>query len=177
MDGLHQAAGSRSTLDLHGRIDTVCCLECGVRFPRADWQQTLIQANPSWAGLQAPAAPDGDADVDVEGMPFGEFHIPACPGCKAGLLKPDVVFFGEAVPRERVQRAMAALEQVDGVLVAGSTLMVYSGFRFVQAAAQRGLPVVAINWGRTRADGLLQFKVEADVGTTLGDLAAALTNH
>ena len=164
VDGLHSAAGSQNVLDLHGRIDTVRCMDCGQRFPRADWQQALVQHNPAWAQLQARAAPDGDADLD--GLPFADFRIPPCPFCQLGVLKPDVVFFGESVPRERVTQALAALQQVDGVLVAGSSLMVYSGFRFVEAAARAGLPVVAINQG--------QFKQQADVGRSLQALARGL---
>lgn len=172
VDGLHSAAGSLNVLDLHGRIDTVRCMDCGHRFARAEWQQALVALNPDWAQLQARTAPDGDADL--EGLPFADFRIPPCPHCGTGTLKPDVVFFGESVPRERVQRALDALAQVNGVLVAGSSLMVYSGFRFVQAAAQAGLPVVAINQGRTRADALLSAKLQADVGQSLQALAQGL---
>ena len=172
VDGLHSAAGSRKVLDLHGRIDTVCCMDCGHRFARADWQRALEALNPDWVQLQARTAPDGDADLD--GLPFAEFRIPPCPHCGTGVLKPDVVFFGESVPRERVQRGLDTLAQVDGVLVAGSSLMVYSGFRFVQAAAAAGLPVLAINHGRTRADALLAAKLQADVGQSLQALAQGL---
>jgi len=172
VDGLHSAAGSRKVLDLHGRIDTVRCMDCGHRFARADWQRALEALNPDWVQLQARTAPDGDADLD--GLPFAEFRIPPCPHCGTGVLKPDVVFFGESVPRERVQRGLDTLAQVDGVLVAGSSLMVYSGFRFVQAAAAAGLPVLAINQGRTRADALLAAKLQADVGQSLQALARGL---
>lgn len=172
VDGLHSAAGSRKVLDLHGRIDTVRCMDCGHRFARADWQRALEALNPDWVQLQARTAPDGDADLD--GLPFAEFRIPPCPHCGIGVLKPDVVFFGESVPRERVQRGLDTLAQVDGVLVAGSSLMVYSGFRFVQAAAAAGLPVLAINQGRTRADALLAAKLQADVGQSLQALAQGL---
>ncbi|BBL24756.1 NAD-dependent protein deacetylase [Comamonas terrigena] len=172
VDGLHSAAGSRKVLDLHGRIDTVRCMDCGHRFARADWQRALEALNPDWVQLQARTAPDGDADLD--GLPFAEFRIPPCPHCGTGVLKPDVVFFGESVPRERVQRGLDTLAQVDGVLVAGSSLMVYSGFRFVQAAAAAGLPVLAINQGRTRADALLAAKLQADVGQSLQALVQGL---
>jgi NAD-dependent SIR2 family protein deacetylase len=138
-------------------------------MPRAELQAELLRRNPAWAALQASAAPDGDADL--EGRDFSRFDVPPCPRCGTGLLKPDVVFFGEAVPRERVAAAHAALARADAVLIAGSSLMVYSGFRFVQAAAERGLPVAAVNRGRTRADGLLAFKLEADVGQALEALA------
>ena len=174
VDGLHNAAGSQRTLDLHGRIDTVRCMACEARLPRADLQAELLRRNPGWATLSARAAPDGDADLD--GHDFTTFDVPPCPRCGTGLLKPDVVFFGEAVPRERVEAAHAALARADAVLVAGSSLMVYSGFRFVQAAVERGLPVAAINRGRTRADGLLALKLEADVGEALHALALYCSN-
>ncbi len=171
VDGLHDAAGSRQTIDLHGRIDTVRCLGCETRTPRARLQQALRARNPAWAALEARTAPDGDADV--EGRDFAGFDVPACPLC-GGMLKPDVVFFGESVPRERVQAAFAALSEADAVLVAGSSLMVYSGFRFVQAAVAAGKPVVAVNLGRTRADDLLALKVTQPVGDALTALAEQL---
>lgn len=171
VDGLHEAAGSRGTIDLHGRIDTVRCMGCERRTPRALLQQALRERNPRWAALEARAAPDGDADL--EGHDFSAFDVPACDRC-GGLLKPDVVFFGESVPRERVAAAFAALEAADAVLVAGSSLMVYSGFRFVQAAAAAGKPVAAVNLGRTRADDLLALKVEQPVGEALAALVREL---
>jgi len=169
VDGLHEAAGSRQTIDLHGRIDTVRCLGCETRTPRADLQQQLRERNPAWAALEAKAAPDGDADLD--GRDFAAFDVPDCPLC-GGMLKPDVVFFGESVPRDRVQAAFAALAEADAMLVAGSSLMVYSGFRFVQAAVAAGKPVAAVNLGRTRADDLLTLKVAQPVGEALSALAA-----
>ncbi|MDR6215454.1 NAD-dependent protein deacetylase [Paracidovorax wautersii] len=172
VDGLHDAAGSRRTVDLHGRIDTVRCMHCEVRFPRADLQAMLLERNPAWGELQAVTAPDGDADLD--GLDFAGFDVPPCPFCGTGLLKPDVVFFGESVPRERVQSARDAVQRADAVLVAGSSLMVYSGFRFVQAAAEAGTPVVAVNQGKTRADDLLAFKLHGEVGAVLSALVAAL---
>ena len=172
VDGLHEAAGSRRTVDLHGRIDTVRCMHCEVRFPRADLQVMLLDRNPAWGALEAVTAPDGDADLD--GLDFARFNVPSCPFCGIGLLKPDVVFFGESVPRERVQAAREALQRADAMLVTGSSLMVYSGFRFVQAAAEAGKPVVAVNQGRTRADDLLAFKLHGEVGSVLSALAAAL---
>ncbi|MDM0087100.1 MULTISPECIES: NAD-dependent protein deacetylase [unclassified Variovorax] len=171
VDGLHEAAGSRRTIDLHGRIDTVRCMACDTRSTRAELQQALRERNPPWAVLEARAAPDGDADLD--GLDFSSFDVPACTHC-GGMLKPDVVFFGESVPRERVAAAFAALAEADAVLVAGSSLMVYSGFRFVQAAAAAGKPVAAVNLGRTRADELLALKVERPVGATLETLAEVL---
>lgn len=171
VDGLHGAAGSRAVIDLHGRIDTVRCMGCEARSPRATLQAELLRRNPAWAALDARAAPDGDAELD--GFDFASFDVPACPVC-GGVLKPDVVFFGENVPRERVAAARAALGACDAVLVVGSSLMVYSGFRFVQAAADAGLPIAALNIGRTRADALYALKVEQPVGETLARLTDSL---
>ena len=165
VDGLHSAAGSVNTVDLHGRIDTVRCMDCGHRFARADLQHELLARNPEWAQLYAAPAPDGDADL--EGRDFSRFEVPNCPHCGTGLIKPDVVFYGESVPRERVQTCVDALARADALLIAGSSLMVYSGYRFAAAAREQGKSVVAINQGVTRADALLEFKVEADVGRTL----------
>jgi NAD-dependent SIR2 family protein deacetylase len=167
VDGLHQAAGSRATLDLHGRLGCLRCMGCGAETPRAAFQQALERANPDWLRFDALAAPDGDADL--EDADFASFQIPPCPAC-GGVLKPDVVFYGESVPRERVDAAMAALARADAVLVVGSSLMVYSGYRFLEKAAQLGKPAAAINLGRTRADALLTLKVEADCATALGFL-------
>ena len=156
VDGLHQAAGSRGVIDLHGRVDVVRCLSCDRRIAREHVQIDLVERNPGFASLDALEAPDGDATLD--GIDFAAFDVPACDAC-GGLLKPDVVFFGERVPPERVQRAFAALAEADAMLVVGSSLMVYSGYRFALAMAERRKPIVAINIGRTRADELLAFKV------------------
>lgn len=164
VDRLHQAAGSERVVDLHGRLDRVRCMACEHRFPRDDMQSWLEGRNPSWVALEAMEAPDGDADL--EGHDFSTFDIPPCPLC-GGILKPDVVFFGEGVPRERVQAAMDGLDQADAVLVAGSSLMVFSGFRFVNAAAKAGKPIAAVNRGRTRADHLMTLKIEEPVGELL----------
>ena len=169
VDGLHQAAGSRAVIDLHGRLDAVVCLGCGASSSRADVQRRLAEANPAWAGLAAGAAPDGDADL--EDRDFATFQVPACDAC-GGMLKPDVVFFGENVPRARVDAAMAGLAQADGMLVVGSSLMVYSGLRFVHAAVRAQIPVAAVNLGRTRADDLLRFRMAAPCGDALRFLLA-----
>ena len=171
VDGLHSAAGSQNVVDLHGRIDTVRCMACNHTLARADLQQQLLALNPAWAQLYAAPAPDGDADL--EGRDFSAFQVPSCPHCGTGVLKPDVVFYGESVPRERVQTCMEAMNRADALLIAGSSLMVYSGYRFALSAQEQGKSIVAINRGVTRADALLEFKVEADVGQTLMALAAA----
>lgn len=156
VDGLHQAAGSRNVIDLHGRIDVVRCLDCDQRWPREQVQQALVRRNPDFASLDATGAPDGDADLD--GVRFDAFDVPACDAC-GGLLKPDVVFFGEGVPGARVRHAMEAIDASDAMLVVGSSLMVYSGYRFAKAMADAGKPIAAVNLGRTRADDLLTLKV------------------
>jgi len=164
VDGLHQAAGSRAVIDLHGRIDVVRCLTCGDRLPRETVQHELLRRNPAFARLDAVAAPDGDADLDA--LSFDSFDVPACGSC-GGMLKPDVVFFGEGVPKPRVDAAMSALHQSDAMLIVGSSLMVYSGYRFAQAMAARGKPIAAVNIGRTRADDLLALKITERCGDAL----------
>lgn len=173
VDRLHQRAGSRAVIDLHGRLDQVRCMGCEARIAREDVQHLLLACNPGWDQLDAAQAPDGDADLDE--VDFSRFKVPACPQC-GGILKPDVVFFGENVPRDRVATVQAHLAQADAVLVVGSSLMVYSGFRFVQAAATAGLPVAALNLGRTRADDLLSLKVEQSCASALAFLLPSAAN-
>jgi NAD-dependent SIR2 family protein deacetylase len=174
VDRLHQAAGNRRAIDLHGRLDRVECLDCGHRMPRQTFQQELALMNPALLDLDAASAPDGDALL--EGVDFETFHVPACARC-GGPLKPAVVFFGETVPKARVALAYAFLGRADAVLVIGSSLMVYSGFRFCRAAAEQGKPIAAINRGHTRADPLLQLKVDAECGATLGALLERLGSN
>src|SRR6185312_9233989 len=169
VDGLHQAAGSLQVIDLHGRLDRVRCMDCESLVSREELQAELLRCNGPWSRLEGRVAPDGDADL--EGLSFAEFVVPSCFRC-GGILKPDVVFFGESVPRERVDEAMQRLERADAVLVVGSSLMVYSGYRFVQAAAQAGKPVAAVNLGRTRADSLLTLKVSEPCASALAALPA-----
>jgi len=157
VDRLHQAAGNTRTIDLHGRLDLVRCMGCERRVSRDDLQDELGRLNVDWLGLDAADAPDGD--TDLENVEFSSFAVPSCRRC-GGVLKPDVVYFGETVPRDRVDAATRHLEQADAMLVVGSSLMVYSGFRFAQMAACAGKPIAAVNLGRTRADGLLALKVE-----------------
>ncbi|MBM7131169.1 NAD-dependent protein deacetylase [Dyella mobilis] len=167
VDGLHQRAGSQQVVDMHGRLDTVRCMGCERRSPRQALQEELLRLNPAWGRLDAADAPDGDADL--EGHDFATFAVPPCPHC-GGLLKPDVVFFGENVPRERVAHAMHALEAADAMLVVGSSLMVFSGYRFAHAAAKAGKPIAAVNLGRTRADPLLSLKIEQPCAQALAFL-------
>ncbi len=167
VDGLHQRAGSRRVTDLHGRLDVVECLRCGCRLGREDLQALLLLWNPRLGppcdGVDGELRPDGD--TGVAGALAG-FRVPDCPEC-GGVLKPGVVFFGENVPPDRVRESFAALSDADGLLVVGSSLMVFSGYRFVRAARERGLEVAALNLGRTRADGELTLKVEGDCSAVL----------
>jgi NAD-dependent SIR2 family protein deacetylase len=171
VDGLHQRAGSQRVVDLHGRLDQVVCMGCGQRLARADFQHQLVAANPDWQHLSASAAPDGDADL--AGVDFAAFQVPACPAC-GSILKPDVVFYGENVPGARRQEAMDHLAASGALLVVGSSLMVYSGLRFVHAAKQAGLPVAAINLGQMRDDALLDLKLAQACAPALSSLADLL---
>ena len=171
VDGLHQAAGSSNVVELHGTLYQVTCLQCGRLFDREQIQRDMLQANPGWEGTDALSTPDGDAvlqQAEIDG-----FRSPECGAC-GGELKPHVVFFGENVPRAVVDRAWEMLERSRAVLVAGSSLTVYSGFRFVDKAARQGKPVAVINMGPTRADPLATLKVEAPLGAALAQLAQRL---
>jgi NAD-dependent SIR2 family protein deacetylase len=172
VDGLHQRAGSSAVIELHGNVSEVPCLDCGGQHLRADIQHTLEQDNPTFCDLSATPVPDGDADL--ESRPIEAFRVPTCPSCR-GMLKPAVVFFGESVPRQRVDDAVLALERADAMLVVGSSLMVYSGYRFCEWAKRMGKPIAAINLGRTRADHLFSVKVEASCAAVLAPLAASLS--
>jgi NAD-dependent SIR2 family protein deacetylase len=171
VDGLHEQAGSHAVVDLHGRLDIVRCMQCAHRLPRAVLQTELQARNPQWAALDARVAPDGDVDLVADD--FSSFDVPPCPVC-GGVLKPDVVFFGESVPRERVEVAMHSARSADAMLVVGSSLMVYSGYRFAEAAAAAGRPIAALNLGRTRADHLLALKVSAPCAAALDAVVSAL---
>jgi NAD-dependent SIR2 family protein deacetylase len=169
VDGLHQSAGSRAVIDLHGRLDSVECLGCKARRSRCEMQRQLRAANPEFAPENVAFAPDGDADL--ESADFDGFDVPDCDRC-GGILKPAVVFFGDSVPRDTVDRAFEALDHSDAVLVVGSSLMVWSGYRFCRTAREQGKPVAAVNLGRTRADAELDLKIEQDCGAVLEAVAA-----
>jgi NAD-dependent SIR2 family protein deacetylase len=169
VDGLHQRAGSRGVIDLHGRLDTVECLDCGGLVAREDVQALLLAWNPGFARLPPAAGVDGemrpDGDVHVAASPE-TLHVPDCREC-GGVLKPGVVFFGESVPKERVEAALEALDGADAMLIVGSSLMVWSGYRFVRAARERGCEVASLGLGRTRADAELSLKVVGDCAALL----------
>jgi len=171
VDGLHGAAGHRDVIDLHGRIADVVCLGCRAISPRAELQGRFTALNPGFveaAGLAVEAAPDGDAElVATDG-----FRLAPCEAC-GGVLKPDVVFFGENVPRDRVVRAYELVEAAEALLVAGSSLTVMSGLRFVRHAHKIGIPVVIVNRGATRGDTFATVLVDAGCSEFLPALATA----
>ena len=170
VDGLHTAAGSAKVLELHGRLHAVKCMDCDAAHAREWLQASLTAANPGFLGASATVAPDGDADLDAN---FNDFEVTPCASC-GGMLKPDVVFYGDSVPFPRARAALAALEAADALLIIGSTVMVRSGYRLCEAAHAAGKPIAAINLGRTRADPLLSLKVQLDCGTALTGLADRL---
>lgn len=163
VDGLHQQAGSRNVIDLHGRLDRVICLGCKGVISRAEMDQLLEELNPEISkDPNVEFTPDGDAEV----LGTENFRVPNCGNC-GGIYKPDVVFFGEAVPVERVERSMQMLESAQCLLVAGSSLTVNSGFRFAKLAHKAGKPIVIVNIGPTRADALATAKIEANTSLAL----------
>jgi NAD-dependent SIR2 family protein deacetylase len=171
VDGLHGRAGSKKVLELHGGLQDVVCLSCRGHSRRAALQTQLKVLNPGWTGLTGPLRPDGDAQLSVQ--TYHEFTVPDCSIC-GGILKPDVVFFGEAVPKPRAARALNSVREADAVLVVGSSLTVLSGFRLAREAWRLGKPVAAINRGSTRADEFLDPKIDGGCEQTLAALAARL---
>lgn len=174
VDGLHGAAGTRGVVDLHGRLDRVVCLACGDVSPRDLLAARLAGANTGWTASAGHLNPDGDVDLDDA----SGFTVVDCARC-GGLLKPDVVFFGGAVPRELVAQTYALADRARALLVLGSSLQVMSGYRFALHAVKRGIPVALVNQGETRADHLAALKVEQPLQVVLPalaeDLALAVT--
>ena len=171
VDGLHQAAGARDVTDLHGRLDRVVCLDCGAPSDRDELHDRLTAANSGWHAEAAGINPDGD--VDLPDSALDGFRPVDCTAC-AGVLKPDVVFFGETVPPDRVAHCYAALADADALLVLGSSLTVMSGHRFVLRAARDGRPVAIVNQGSTRGDRYATVTVDAPLGRVLTALVARL---
>jgi NAD-dependent SIR2 family protein deacetylase len=166
VDSLHQQAGSKKVTDLHGRLDQVICMSCKLSLPRFDMDGFIEKLNPGISKDQTVEfTPDGDAEVEAT----ADFRIPSCPKC-TGVLKPDVVFFGESVPTTRVSQSMAELDKADALLVAGSSLTVNSGMRFARAASKQGKPIVIVNIGPTRADEIAIAKIEAPTSIALEEL-------
>ena len=172
VDTLHDQAGSHDVIELHGSLHRVLCLDCGQRSPRDEIQRQMEAENPYLSGVDAVQAPDGDTLLDPAFE--ARFQVPQCPHCAGERMKPDVVFFGENVAQATAARAMAAAENAAGLLVVGSSLMAYSAFRLCRVIAERGTPLMAINLGRTRADELLDLKIEGSCEALLPWLAEKL---
>jgi len=168
VDTLHGRAGHRDVVELHGRIDRVRCLDCGQVVARTLVHQRLDVLNPGWSAQDATVLPDGDVALEsTEG-----FVVAACDRC-AGRLKPDVVFFGESVPKDVVARGFSLVDEAEALVVLGSSLQVMSGLRFVRRAAKRGIPIVIVNRGATRADDLATVKLDDGVAETLQNWGVA----
>ena len=169
VDGLHQAAGARDVVELHGSLSRVICLGCGERTPRDELDQRLRAANPAWAAQARQVNPDGDAVLDDAAT--DHFNVVDCARC-AGALKPDVIFFGENVPPGRVADCYALVSEARALLVLGSSLTVMSGYRFVRHAARLGIPVAIINQGPTRGDAQATLTLDAPLGAALTAITA-----
>ena len=172
VDGLHQAAGARDVVELHGGLDRTVCLACGDVADRGELDQRLRAVNPHFGPHVDEVNPDGDAELPEEVL--DGFVMVDCTACGAGPLKPDVVFFGENVPRERVGTCFRMLEESGSLLVLGSSLTVMSGYRFVLRAAELGIPVGVVNLGPTRGDAKVDVRVDAPLGAVLPELARRL---
>jgi len=168
VDGLHQRAGARDVLELHGNLERAVCLNCGESTPRVDLDLRLREANPDFEAVAGQIRPDGDVVLDEDAV--RGFHAPRCLVCGSDLLKPDVVFFGEAVPKTLVAQCFSLLERSAGLLVLGSSLQVMSGYRFVRRAAALGLPVAIVTRGQTRGDAQATIRLDAPLGVTLSRL-------
>jgi NAD-dependent SIR2 family protein deacetylase len=171
VDNLHRLAGSQSVIDLHGLLHKIRCLSCNSVGERSEWQSRLAQHNPDWHVEASAFAPDGDARLSKSDC--DQFVVPDCETC-GGIVKPDVVFFGEPVPSTRVSDATKRLQQSDALLVVGSSLMVFSGYRFARLAHAAGMPVIIVNRGRTRADNIAEQKISRNCAEFLPKLADTL---
>ncbi len=170
VDRLHRAAGSKKVVELHGALAEVRCLGCGAFEDRDSVQRRLAEKNPGWLASTAELAPDGDAEL---GQDFERFVIVACQRC-GGVIRPNVVFFGEGVPRPILESAWAVFDEADVLLVVGSSLAVFSGFRFVKKAASRAMPVGIVNRGETRGDPSARVLVDGRAGHVLPRLLTLL---
>lgn len=171
VDRLHHKAGSRRVVELHGNLAEVCCLSCNNIEKRSTFQQRLAALNPNWRGRATEMAPDGDAEIDASQT--RHFRVPTCALCD-GTLKPNVVFFGENVPGARVDAAWQLLDDADLLLVIGSSLTVYSGYRFVLKAVKQGKPVAIVNLGSSRGDDHAALNIQAKAGDALSRLCIHL---
>jgi NAD-dependent SIR2 family protein deacetylase len=170
VDGLHQSAGARDVIELHGGLDRTVCLNCSTRTAREEIESRLHEANPNFRARITAINPDGDADLADDQL--DDFVMIVCPVCGDGPLKPDVIFFGENVPRDRVDRCYELVANAGLLLVLGSSLTVMSGYRFVRRANELGVPVAIVNQGPTRGDDDAEIRIDAPLGEILPRLAA-----
>jgi NAD-dependent SIR2 family protein deacetylase len=168
VDSLHHKAGSSAVIDLHGRLDTVMCMACGLRGSRDALHARIASVNAGWEGAATRINPDGDVDLPESSVEA--FTMVDCASC-GGALKPDVVYFGESVPPIRVRDSYAMVDSGSSLLVLGSSLHVYSGRRFVTHAHKLGLPIIIVNQGETKADVLADVRLDASLGSTLSRLS------
>lgn len=176
VDGLHQAAGAADVVDLHGRLDRVTCLACKALCSRDDLDRRLREANPFFTADVTATNPDGDVEIAGDSGFDSRFNVVDCPAC-GGILKPDVVFFGENVPAPTVEHCYEVVESSRFVLVLGSSLTVMSGYRFVKRAVAAGIPVAIVNRGATRGDGDASLIVDASLADVLPDLVASVGQY
>jgi NAD-dependent SIR2 family protein deacetylase len=172
VDGLHQLAGAREVLELHGNLALARCLDCGETTHRAELDARLLEANPHFEVIAGELRPDGDVVLSDEAV--AGFHIPRCLACQSDLLKPDVVFFGESVPKILVERCFSHVDASLGLVVLGSSLKVMSGYRFVRRAAASGLPVAIVTRGQSRGDEQATIRIDAALGVTLSRIVQDL---
>jgi NAD-dependent SIR2 family protein deacetylase len=171
VDRLHHRAGSRRVIELHGALEETRCLGCDAIEPRDEVQARIVRDNPTFAPEAIAIAPDGDVDLDEKAI--AGFHAPSCTHC-GGVLKPNVVFFGESVPRATLDRALAAFDEAEVLLIVGSSLAVFSGHRFARRAIERAMPIAIVNLGECRADPLATLRLEADCTEVLPALVRLL---
>lgn len=173
VDGLHQAGGARDVIELHGSLDRVICLDCGKLGDRLELDNRLRAANPEFGDPVDPDTVNPDGDVDLAENLLDGFAVVDCVDC-GGVLKPDVVFFGESVPKDRVTDCHATVDRARALLVLGSSLTVYSGRRFVVQATKAGIPIAIVNQGPTRGDDCAEIRVDAPLGPSLTALVSAI---
>jgi len=167
VDQLHYKAGCKNVVELHGTNSLVKCMTCSFSIPRMTFQRRLEELNPTMETLASEQMMKPDGDVELSPEEVANFRVPNCPKCDTGILKPYVVFFGDNVPKPRVEFVRKQVEESDALLVVGSSLFVFSGYRFVTQARDLGIPIAVVNIGPTRADAIVDLKIEAKAGDVL----------
>jgi NAD-dependent SIR2 family protein deacetylase len=174
VDGLHQLAGAHGVFELHGNLALARCLDCGETTQRAELAGRLLEANPHFEAIAGEIRPDGDVVLSDEAV--AGFHTPRCLVCQSDLVKPDVVFFGESVPKTLVEQCFSCVDTSWGLVVLGSSLQVMSGYRFVRRASASGMPVAIVTRGPSRGDEHATIRLDAPLGVTLSRIVHDLQN-